>query len=452
MQMPASVSLLLGASGLTALVVGLWSHIKNWATRLLSHVIVINVCPPDFSELIFAYLHKNYRRSPFEKRSYTALGQFVRSIDRNKRVAFRVMGTNSHVFWKGWRPIWTTTSGGEGASTSSTIHASVTFSFIRGTFDWDQILGEAIDAEDAFMRNRDKSTTAGTRYSVRHVGGSLGFSRSEFSGGKDPISAPTSTPQRAIEGTLQFSNLIPVHYGWNDLGPKQSLRALDFLSLCPELEEVVEEIRFWFDSRLWYQERGIPWRRGYLFHGAPGTGKTSLARGLAEHFDMPVTVFDLTSMTNRDLIGAWRELAIHPSAIALFEDIDGVFKGRENLGAQHQQGPALTFDCLLNCLDGVERNDGILTIVTTNNLAHLDRALLRPGRVDRQVAFRPLDANGRYKIAYRILQNEALAHEVSDPEWDAHSLSAAAFQERCIRLALDELFARERKKKVEKAS
>lgn len=65
--------------------------------------------------------------------------------------------------------------------------------------------------------------------------------------------------------------------------------------------------------------------------------------------------------------------------IALIEDIDGVFHGRQNvLRGESGQGSRLTFDCVLNCLSGVQTADGVFTVITTNHLELVDPALGRP--------------------------------------------------------------------------
>ncbi len=125
--------------------------------------------------------------------------------------------------------------------------------------------------------------------------------------------------------------------------------------------------------------------------------------------------------------------------MALMEDIDAVFDGRKNVAVGH--GPALTFDCLLNCLDGVQRADGLMVMITTNHLDRIDPAIgqpgtigSRPGRVDRVVSMGLLDDAGRRKLAERILDEW--------PEWiddichSGQTDTPAQFQERCGRLAL----------------
>lgn len=198
---------------------------------------------------------------------------------------------------------------------------------------------------------------------------------------------------------------------------------------------MVRDARFWLDHAEWHQEREIPWRWGCLLKGAPGTGKTSLARSIAQHLDLPIVIADLASMTNRDLSEGLRaEIGSNTPCMLVLEDIDTVFNGRENVAQS-----ALTFDALLNFLDGVEGLDGVLTFVTTNRPETLDPALTRPGRLDAHVELPGLDAAGRLRVAKLIVQNDAEANALAKTAPDKES--PAEFKERCCRRAREILWA-----------
>lgn len=72
-----------------------------------------------------------------------------------------------------------------------------------------------------------------------------------------------------------------------------------------------------------------------------------------------------------------------PNSIILIEDIDAIFKGRDSV-QENTRGKSITFSGLLNALDGVRSQEGRILIMTTNHKENLDRALLRPGRADRE--------------------------------------------------------------------
>jgi SpoVK/Ycf46/Vps4 family AAA+-type ATPase len=177
-----------------------------------------------------------------------------------------------------------------------------------------------------------------------------------------------------------------------------------------------------------------------LIAAAYGPGALSARgnlRAIAEDFDLPVYVFDLATLHNDELRENWTSMLSKMPCIALIEDIDSIFDGRKTL-----QGH-LTFDCLLNCLDGVERSDGLLTFITTNNPEKLDPAIgggdpnsmtTRPGRIDHVVRTGPLCKEGRIFLASRILQDapEQLVHKVvSAGDGD----TGAQFELRCVKAA-----------------
>jgi chaperone BCS1 len=155
----------------------------------------------------------------------------------------------------------------------------------------------------------------------------------------------------------------------------QTKRRRETLAIDKETEtELFNDLDRFLQGRDLYRQRGIPWRRGYLFYGPPGTGKSSLIQAIASHYDRQLVSLSLTDMDDSALLRAWSEITA-TSVIAL-EDIDSVFDGRRPLGA-------LSFSALLNTLDGAGAVEGSISILTTNHRDRLDPALIRPGRCDR---------------------------------------------------------------------
>ena len=148
-----------------------------------------------------------------------------------------------------------------------------------------------------------------------------------------------------------------------------------------QLAGLVADLSEFLSSEADYNRRCLPWHRGYLFYGAPGTGKSSVAKALANYFSMPIYYLPLGDV-DRDaslmsLIGQ-----VQPRSMLLIEDID-VFHAAT---ARDDEG-TVSLSTLLNALDGVWTPHGLITVMTTNNRRVLDSALIRPGRVDRQEKF-----------------------------------------------------------------
>ena len=131
----------------------------------------------------------------------------------------------------------------------------------------------------------------------------------------------------------------------------------------------------------WYIKNGIPYRRGYLLHGPPGTGKTSFICAVAGHLKLNLCYLNLSS-GRLDDDGLNRALNDAPGgSIILLEDIDAIFVQRHKV-SQEREGRHVTFSGLLNALDGVRSQEGQIVFMTTNHIENLDPALLRPGRAD----------------------------------------------------------------------
>lgn len=126
-----------------------------------------------------------------------------------------------------------------------------------------------------------------------------------------------------------------------------------------------------------YARLGLPWHRGYLLHGVPGTGKTSIATALASALGLDVYCVQLGSLEHD---GALTECltVVESRSMLLLEDIDVAHSARD----RDDTAGGVTLAGLLNALDGVVTPHGLMTVLTTNHRERLDPALLRPGRVD----------------------------------------------------------------------
>jgi chaperone BCS1 len=162
----------------------------------------------------------------------------------------------------------------------------------------------------------------------------------------------------------------------------QPKRPLESLVLADQtLEDLLDDLRDFYRSAAWYADRGIPYRRGYLLHGPPGTGKTTLVLAVAGDLKLSVAVLSLSNrlMTDESLRAMVDELPV--ATLLLIEDVDCAFKESRTTSGD----TGVTLSGLLNALDGVSSREGRVLFLTTNHPERLDPALVRPGRVDRKI-------------------------------------------------------------------
>lgn len=184
-------------------------------------------------------------------------------------------------------------------------------------------------------------------------------------------------------------------------------------------------------TRRWYSNRGIPYRRGYLLHGPPGTGKTSLCFAASGLLGLTLYLLSLNSksLDEDSLMSLFSELPRR--CIVLLEDVDSagitqkraeddsvasaVLVEKDKSSAEEREpetkaNKGVSLSGLLNVIDGVAASEGRILIMTTNHAEKLDPALLRPGRVDMTIAFGYADRDAMrelFSAIYSMLEGDA---------------------------------------------
>lgn len=197
------------------------------------------------------------------------------------------------------------------------------------------------------------------------------------------ISKAVALGQAVEERLITVWQMDQWGHAWS-LAGRRLPRSLESV-LLPEakLDALVADCERYLNSRSWYEQLGIPYRRGYLLHGVPGTGKTSTVAAIASHFESDIYVLSLTAHNLTDQHLASLIAKVPPGGVLLLEDVDAIFAGRTET---HEKVP-VSFSGLLNALDGIHTSEGRLLFMTTNHPEKLDPALVRPGRIDYRLEF-----------------------------------------------------------------
>jgi SpoVK/Ycf46/Vps4 family AAA+-type ATPase len=166
------------------------------------------------------------------------------------------------------------------------------------------------------------------------------------------------------------------------------------------IRSVKDDLEFWMRMEQHYKDKKIPYRRGYIFEGPPGNGKTATARVIMSMYDFTGFMFNFSNqrLDDSDLMEAFSQAASEAPSIFILEDIDRVFDKTHFCN--------ITLECLFNCLDGISVNEGLVVVATANHPETLDKAIRqRPGRFDVPVRFDNPDYDQRLRFFDRMFGN-----------------------------------------------
>ena len=191
----------------------------------------------------------------------------------------------------------------------------------------------------------------------------------------------------------------------------------DVAGLDEEKNELIEVVDFLKEPKK-FQEMGAKIPRGILLCGKPGTGKTLIAKAIAGEAGVP-----FISMSGSEFIemfaglGASRVRKLFEKAkkiapcIVFIDEIDAIGARRTNAsGAESENNQ--TLNQLLVEMDGFDTNETVIVLAATNRPEMLDKALLRPGRFDRQITIAAPDARGREEILKIHGKNKKFADDI----------------------------------------
>ena len=296
----------------------------------------------------------------------------------------------------------------------------------------------------------------------------------------------TSSPARGLFNLFtELDHLLIFPFSrfsddWNHIASRAK-RPLSSIVLDDGVKELLlEDARDFLKSKQWYASRGtflvfpsssefcylihplgIPFRRGYLLYGAPGSGKTSIIHSLAGELGLDIYIISLSKNGLDDSTLGSLISSLPEQCIAIMEDIDAAFthgltrdtagtelenprrrdssqrghddredsddtgdcegqsRGRNRGNSPGGASSRITLSGLLNALDGISAQEGRLLFATTNRYHTLDPALTRPGRMDLHVEFRLTSRYQARELYRRFYVPDAPEEVAEDDEDDA---------------------------------
>lgn len=432
----------LGLGGIAAAITAGWQQVKNAIGYVSSFVIVKATFDHYLSPQVFTYIKRNYKPLPSGLLNYVSIRVAMKGKKQVVDVPFRIPAKTA-IYVRGFSVFI--------VSVSDTIEIRS----IRGLTNFDQFTSDALDSWQEHISRTTK--TRDSRFFVRKIigeeksagaayGSARRKSRSEDVGEDSALSSGSPASHSALMSadiTVDRSfKYTPDQYALSE--EDDPLEGLFFGS---EILRYFDQAMKWLDMGDWYLERQIPWRRGWLLHGPGGTGKSSIAKAVAQNMGIPICHFYLATLSDQEFMDRWD--AMPTPCVALFEDFDNVFHGRENQ-TEHK---SLTFDCILNQISGVSSLNGVFLIVTTNHIEHIDPALgvmknadsgvsTRPGRIDSVIEVSFMNSENRRRLATKILRDwpESIEHLMAQYTDNAGTdWTPSQWQEVCIQSALERM-------------
>lgn len=428
--------------GAVAAVVAGWKQVKSFFAQVAALVIVTANIDSRIAYPVYIHLRQNYKILPSGVHCYTSRVAKIKGDAAMTPIPYHIPNSTSIYVGRFGIPMIVS------YSDSMQIRA------FRWTVDFKKLIAAA--THDHRARNNSGTSKAAhtrntSRFQVFKVMGaekymSEGVQRKRASTDGVEISPDSDTLDSSSSGSVN----ILVDKSWmftqDDFEQASQDDPLRGLYFEPHVLEHFQKAKRWMDMGKWYSERHIPWRRGWLLHGPGGTGKSSIARGLAITLGIPVYQYYLATLSDQEFAQKWANMST--PCVALFEDFDNVFHGREPV-SEHM---SLSFDTILNHISGVDSTDGVFLVVTTNRLDKIDPAMgvsheggslsTRPGRIDTVIEVGLMDEACRRALVLGILRD--WPDMVEDAVGRTHGMTPSQVQEYCVQKAFEQLEADEK--------
>lgn len=172
---------------------------------------------------------------------------------------------------------------------------------------------------------------------------------------------------------------------WTTLAELDEVQTMEQIFLPRGMkEDIMNSIDSFKKSKPKYNRYGRPYKKTFLLEGKAGMGKSSIAKSVADHLGCTLYILNLgcKELSEGNLVNLFTH--IDKDSVLLIEDVDSFFEGRK-MGDTPSK---ISFSTILNILDGAfTTGNGLITFITANHAEKMDKALIRPGRIDKIIHF-----------------------------------------------------------------
>lgn len=411
----------LAAAGGAAL--SAWGYIRTILAQIAGLAVIRTEVSGSAAIAVIRYAQDTLKEYSLTQRAYSGYRDYIRPYRSYGIVGTSDLGQSGTGYRYGrigfWLNEYSQGSHREAMGTEERYNNNIVITALRGTVDTRKLVVDAID----YLNQVNQASGAGRGYRVSTITGTAS---------KTDHKVRESSGTRAVQSadTADRCPFRLLRWKPDDIGNQASTKPLlSTMAISPAQQNILDDVRQWLNARTWYEERGLPWRRGLLLYGPPGSGKSIMAQAIAEENGLRVFDFKLSTLTGEELVEEWEKIRSHTPCMVLLEDLNVVYDGDQ----LRDTGPPL--EILLNCLSGIQRSNGVLIFATTNVRASLAPALTRKGRFDRDVEIGPLTREAKFELCKKVLLG-------FDSDWDTvvdsspNDEVAAAFIERLTEFAM----------------